>query len=35
MFMRALMDDVEFATASGGGTTVKLVKHRMPVKLEK
>ncbi|MDO8987077.1 MAG: anti-sigma factor antagonist [Coriobacteriia bacterium] len=35
MFMRALMDNVEFATASGGGTTVKLVKHRMPVELEK
>ncbi|MDP2234150.1 MAG: anti-sigma factor antagonist [Actinomycetota bacterium] len=35
LFMRALMDDVEFATASEGGTTVKLVKHRMPVELEK
>lgn len=35
MFMRALMDNVEFSTASGGGTTVKLVKHRMPAELGK
>ncbi len=28
MFMRALMDSVCFAPANGGGTTVRLVKHR-------
>jgi len=28
MFMRALMDSVCFASAEGGGTTVRLVKHR-------
>jgi len=28
MFMRALMDHVEFSTAPGGGTLVRLVKHR-------
>lgn len=28
MFMRALMDNVCFAPANGGGTTVRLVKHR-------
>ena len=28
MFMRALMDSVCFAQADGGGTTVRLVKHR-------
>ncbi len=28
MFMRALMDDVRFSSASGGGTVVTLVKHR-------
>lgn len=28
MFMRALMDRVEFEPAAGGGTTVRLVKHR-------
>jgi anti-sigma regulatory factor (Ser/Thr protein kinase) len=27
MFMRALMDRVEFETAGGGGTLVRLVKH--------
>jgi len=29
MFMRALMDSVCFAPADGGGTTVRLVKHRL------
>jgi len=33
MFMRALMDHVEFAPASTGGTTVTLVKHRVPVEV--
>jgi len=28
MFMRALMDRVEFVPREGGGTTVRLVKHR-------
>lgn len=28
MFMRALMDRVEFETPEGGGTSVRLVKHR-------
>jgi anti-anti-sigma factor len=28
MFMHALMDRVEFSSASGGGTVVRLVKHR-------
>jgi anti-sigma regulatory factor (Ser/Thr protein kinase) len=28
MFMHALMDRVEFAPAQGGGTKVRLVKHR-------
>jgi anti-sigma regulatory factor (Ser/Thr protein kinase) len=27
MFMRALMDRVEFEPAAGGGTVVRLVKH--------
>jgi hypothetical protein len=27
MFMRALMDRVEFEPAPGGGTIVRLVKH--------
>ena len=30
MFMRALMDRVEFAPSSAGGTMVTLVKHRTP-----
>ena len=30
MFMRALMDRVEFEPASGGGTLVRLVKHHRP-----
>jgi len=30
MFMRALMDHVDFAPASTGGTKVTLVKHRVP-----
>lgn len=29
MFMRALMDKVEFMPREGGGTTVRLVKHRV------
>lgn len=29
MFMRALMDRVEFVPRDGGGTTVRLVKHRI------
>lgn len=29
MFMRALMDRVEFLPREGGGTTVRLVKHRV------
>lgn len=29
MFMRALMDDVEFLPNEGGGTVVRLVKHRL------
>jgi len=33
MFMRALMDRVEFAPASTGGTTVTLVKHRVPAEV--
>jgi serine/threonine-protein kinase RsbW len=28
MFMRALMDRVEFSASAGGGTLVRLVKHR-------
>ena len=28
MFMHALMDRVEFAVAEGGGTVVRLTKHR-------
>ena len=31
MFMRALMDKVEFSQPSGGGTVVRLVKHRPSV----
>lgn len=34
MFMRALMDHVEFAPADTGGTTVTLVKHRIPAEVE-
>lgn len=33
MFMRALMDRVEFAPAPAGGTTVTLVKHRTPLEV--
>ena len=29
MFMRALMDSICFSSADGGGTTVRLVKHRV------
>ncbi len=33
MFMRALMDHVEFAPSPTGGTIVTLVKHRVPVEV--
>lgn len=33
MFMRALMDHVEFGPSQAGGTTVTLVKHRIPVEV--
>lgn len=33
MFMRALMDHVEFTPSSMGGTIVTLVKHRVPVEV--